>query len=213
MSKVIFSKEKFEKVPVVGIIRGNTFDEIRDILPVFVSAGLSTIEITLNTPSAGEIIRYACEEYAGRLNVGAGTVCSEKDLDEALAAGAQFIVTPIINPAVIKTCVNTGIPVFPGAFTPTEIYHAWDLGATMVKVYPATSLGASYIKDVKAPLNKIKLLPTGGVNKDNLAEFMKAGADGLGVGGQLFHKQYIADKDWSALKIHFEAFSGYFINR
>lgn len=211
MSKAIFSNEKFGKIPIVGIIRGNTFEEIKEILPVFIDAGLSTIEITLNTPAATEIIRYATEQYAGELNIGAGTVCSEDDLERALGAGAQFIVTPIINDAVIKSCVKAGIPIFPGAFTPTEIYQAWELGATMVKVYPATSLGASYIKDVKAPLDKIKLLPTGGVNKDNLAEFMKAGADGLGIGGQLFHKQHIADKNWAALKVHFEAFSGYFI--
>jgi 2-dehydro-3-deoxyphosphogluconate aldolase/(4S)-4-hydroxy-2-oxoglutarate aldolase len=213
MANSEFSVEMFTKVPVVGIVRGLSFEEIRAILPVYVSAGLTTIEITMNTPSAAEIISYAVANFASRLNVGAGTVCTDKDLDKALSAGAQFIVTPIINSKVITACVNAGIPIFPGAFTPTEIYHAWELGATMVKVYPATSLGSSYIKDVKAPLNQVKLLPTGGIDKNNLAEFMQAGADGLGVGGKLFDKQLIADRNWEGLEAHFRTFANHFITK
>lgn len=206
MSNKGFSWDKFHKVPVVGIIRGLSFDDIRQILPVYVSSGLTTIEITMNTDSAKDIIRYAVENFSEALNVGAGTVCNERDLDEALSAGAEFIVTPIISEAVIRACVKQGVPVFPGAFTPTEIYHAWELGASMVKVYPATSLGPAYIKDVKAPLNQIKLMPTGGINKDNIAEFKKAGADGFGVGGQLFDKKSIESRDWGALEEHFKEF-------
>ncbi len=206
MSNKGFSWDKFHKVPVVGIIRGLSFDDIRQILPVYVSSGLTTIEITMNTDSAKDIIRYAVENFSEALNVGAGTVCNERDLDEALSAGAEFIVTPIISEAVIRACVKQGVPVFPGAFTPTEIYHAWELGASMVKVYPATSLGSAYIKDVKAPLNQIKLMPTGGINKDNIAEFKKAGADGFGVGGQLFDKKSIESRDWGALEEHFKEF-------
>ena len=210
MNRSGFSWDEFHSVPVVGIIRGLTFDEIKQILPVYISSGLTTIEITMNTISATEIIRYAVDNYSGQLNIGAGTVCDERGLQEALASGAQFIVTPIISEAVIKSCVKQQIPIFPGAFTPTEIYHAWELGASMVKVYPATSLGSGYIKDVKAPLNQIKLMPTGGINKDNIAEFMKAGADGLGVGSQLFDKEMIKNRDWMGLEEHFRGFVGYF---
>ncbi|HEY1010653.1 MAG: bifunctional 4-hydroxy-2-oxoglutarate aldolase/2-dehydro-3-deoxy-phosphogluconate aldolase [Daejeonella sp.] len=206
MSNQAFSWDRFYKVPVVGIIRGLSFDDIRQILPVYIASGLTTLEITMNTGSAKEIIRYAADNYADKLNIGAGTVCNGQDLDEALSAGAGFIVTPIISETVIKSCVKKGVPVFPGAFTPTEIYHAWELGASMVKVYPATSLGSAYIKDVKAPLNQIKLMPTGGINKDNIAEFKKAGADGFGVGGQLFDKTSIENKDWRALEKHFKEF-------
>lgn len=210
MNNSVFSWESFYKVPVVGIIRGLTFDQVRKILPVHVSSGLTTIEITMNTPGAKEIINYISSEYSGRLNVGAGTVCDEHGLEEALSAGAQFIVTPIINEKVIHTCVAQKIPIFPGAFTPTEIYRAWEAGASMVKVYPATSLGSGYIKDVKAPLNHIKLMPTGGINKNNIEEFMTAGADGLGVGSQLFDKELIKIEDWKGLEEHFRAFIGYF---
>lgn len=211
MRSSVFSWEAFHRVPVIGIIRGLTFDEIRQILPVYVSSGLTTLEITMNTVSASEIIRYAVDNYEGQLNVGAGTVCNEIDLENALSAGAGFIVTPIISERVIKSCVQQKIPIFPGAFTPTEIYHAWELGASMVKVYPATSLGSGYIKDVKAPLNQIKLMPTGGINKNNIEEFMKAGADGLGVGSQLFDKDLIKDKNWEGLEGHFREFVKYFV--
>ena len=102
------------------------------------------------------------------------------------------------------------IPIFAGAFSPTEIYQAWKLGASMVKVYPATLLGPGYIKDIKAPLGQIKLLPTGGINKENLGSFIKAGAGGLGVGSQLFDKEYIKAENWDALKVHFEGFVEYF---
>ena len=201
-----FSWNGFSKVPIVGIIRNLSFEVIEKILPVYLSAGLTTIEITMNTPAADEIIRFAADKYKGQLNVGAGTVCNTDDLDLAIMAGSQFIVTPILDPDVIRTCVSKGIPVFPGAYTPTEIYQAWKLGASMVKVYPATSLGPDYIKDVKAPLNKIKLLPTGGINLDNIQTFIKAGADGLGIGSQLFDKTLIKDENWEGLELHFKQY-------
>jgi 2-dehydro-3-deoxyphosphogluconate aldolase/(4S)-4-hydroxy-2-oxoglutarate aldolase len=212
MNKQEFSWQEFSKVPLIGIIRNLSMDEISKILPVYQAAGLTTIEITMNTPFAADIIRSATEQYKGKLNVGAGTVCSVEDLKLALEAGAQFIVTPILNPEVVKLCVQSKIPVFPGAYTPTEIYQAWELGADMVKVYPATALGPDYIRDVKAPLNKIKLLPTGGISLGNIEAFMKAGADGLGIGGQLFDKQLIKNQDWDGLLEHFKQYVKYFLN-
>jgi 2-dehydro-3-deoxyphosphogluconate aldolase/(4S)-4-hydroxy-2-oxoglutarate aldolase len=206
MNKDSFSQELFKKAPIVGIVRNLSLEEVVQILPIYREAGLTTIEITMNTPGAVEIIRYALEHESEGLNIGAGTVCTKEDLDNALEAGARFIVTPIINKKVIKSCVKKGIPVFPGGFSPTELYNAWSYGAAMVKIYPATSLGADYIKDLKAPLNNIKVLPTGGINLENMQDFLKAGADGLGIGGQLFDKQLIRDKDWAGLKLHFERF-------
>lgn len=204
MSK--FSWELFQKAPLVGIIRNIAMDDLVKILPVFREAGLTTVEITMNTPDAAKMIRYALENESDGLNIGAGTVCTKDDLKEALKAGAQFIVTPVINKKVIKSCVKKEIPIFPGAFTPTEIYNAWTLGASMVKIYPATSLGPEYIKDLKAPMNQLKLLPTGGVSLENMSAFLKAGANGLGIGGQLFDKKLIQEKNWEALKTHFREF-------
>jgi 2-dehydro-3-deoxyphosphogluconate aldolase/(4S)-4-hydroxy-2-oxoglutarate aldolase len=212
MNNQEFSWQEFSKVPVVGIIRNLSIDEIAKILPVYHAAGLTTIEITMNTPFAADIIHSGIKQYKGKLNVGAGTVCSVEDLKLALEAGAQFIVTPILNPEVVRLCVKSKIPVFPGAYTPTEIYQAWELGADLVKVYPATALGPDYIRDVKAPLNKIKLMPTGGISLGNIEAFMKAGADGLGIGGQLFDKQLIKNQDWDGLLEHFKQYVKYFLN-
>lgn len=204
MNNQAFSWDSFSAVPIVGIIRNLSFEIVEKILPVYISSGLTSIEITMNTPFADEIIKFASQKYEGQLNIGAGTVCNTQDLKLALDAGAQFIVTPILDAEVVKTCVSSNIPVFPGAFTPTEIYQAWKLGASMVKVYPATSLGPEYIRDVKAPLNQIKLMPTGGINIDNIQAFLKAGADGFGIGSQLFDKNMINNEDWDGLEIHFK---------
>ncbi len=201
-----FSWPLFNKIPIVGIIRHIPAADVSQILPVYQVAGLTTVEITMNTPEAETMIRAARQQYPDTLNVGAGTVCSEADLELALAAGAQFIVTPVINKKVLKTCVKKGVPIFPGAFTPSEIYKAWSLGASMVKVFPTTQLGSGYIRDVKAPLNQIKLLPTGGITLQNMGDFLKAGADGFGIGSHLFDKQLIDKKDWDGLKNHFQSF-------
>ncbi|HLL94363.1 MAG TPA: bifunctional 4-hydroxy-2-oxoglutarate aldolase/2-dehydro-3-deoxy-phosphogluconate aldolase [Spirosoma sp.] len=207
MSDSKFSWPLFDQAPLVGIIRNVPTIDVIQLLPLFWESGLTTLEITMNTPGAETLIQYAREHYADSLNVGAGTVCTTDDLTRALAAGAQFIVSPIVSRPVILACVGQGIPVFPGAFTPTEIYEAWSLGASMVKVFPATSLGPGYIKDLKAPLSQVKLLPTGGVTLSNLADFFQAGANGVGVGSQLFNNVLIQDKDWTGLKNHFQEFS------
>ena len=206
MSQPVFSWALFAKVPIVGIVRNIPLDDVTQLLPIYREAGLTTIEITMNTPGAESIIRYALDHHAGGLNIGAGTVCTLDDLDKALAAGAQFIVTPVTDKKVIRACVKQGIPIFPGAFTPTEVYKAWTLGASMVKVFPTTALGPDYIKDLKAPLNQIKLLPTGGVTLYNIGQFLKAGADGLGIGSPLFDKALIQQKNWVDLKEHFQKF-------
>lgn len=207
MSEHTFSWELFNKAPLVGIIRNVSLEDVKRILPIYREAGLTTVEITMNTPGATDIIRYALENEHYGLNIGAGTVCTKDDLDAALEAGAQFIVTPVLSKKVVKSCVKKGIPVFPGAYTPTEIFNAWSLGASMVKIYPATALGPGYIKDLKAPMNQLKLLPTGGVSLENMEAFLKAGANGLGIGGQLFDKKLIQDKNWDGLKAHFLQFA------
>lgn len=207
MNERTFSWELFNKAPLVGIIRNVSPDDVKRILPIYREAGLTTVEITMNTPGAADMIRYALENEHYGLNIGAGTVCTKDDLDAALDAGAQFIVTPVLSKKVIKSCVKKGVPVFPGAYTPTEIFQAWSWGASMVKIYPATALGSGYIKDVKAPMNQLKLLPTGGVSLENMEAFLKAGANGLGIGGQLFDKKLIQDKNWDGLKAHFLQFA------
>ncbi len=195
-----FSETLFQAVPIVGILRGHSKVTTLKIVDAYYEAGFTTIEITMNTPQVGSIIEAILKKYKGRLNVGAGTVCTTPDLAIALAAGAQFIVSPIVDIALIKKCKGLGIPVFPGAYTPTEIYHAWAAGARMVKLFPANFLGPKYVKNVLAPLDQIEIMPTGGVSLENIDSYRKAGAKAFGVGGLLFDKKLIAAEDWRGLK-------------
>lgn len=203
-----FSWDKFETMPIVGIVRGIGIDDFKQILSIYVKAGLTTIEVTLNTANVEELIQYAATEYSGVLNVGAGTVCNLYDLNRALDYGAQYIVTPIVNEEVIRGCVNMNIPIFTGALTPSEIYKAWTLGASIVKIYPAGNLGANYIKDVKAPLDKIRMMPTGGISLKNMQSFLEVGVEGFGIGSPLFDKSLIDARDWNGLEKHFKEFVG-----
>lgn len=201
-----FSWEAFEKIPVVGILRNVPPQHMQKLFSVYLDAGLTTIEVTMNSAGATETISSLVKNFGDRLNIGAGTVCSLEDLDKALLAGAQFIVSPIVKEEIIKSCSNSNVPVFAGAYTPTEIYRAWELGASMVKVFPAGQLGARYIKEVLAPLNQIKLLPTGGITQENFAEFLKAGAKGLGMGSHLIPKALIEKEHWDELSSHLSGF-------
>ena len=207
MDRSIFSWELFDKMPVVGIIRGLSVADINFVLPIYKQAGFTTIEITLNTPEALSVISSLALEYKGELNVGAGTVCTMDDLTAAITAGANFIVTPIFKAEVVKKCVSLEVPIFPGAFSPTEIYEAWELGASMVKLYPASVVGSEYISAVLAPLNKIKLMPTGGIHLSNMLAFMKAGATSLGIGSELFDKKIIQKRDSEAMLNHLTLFA------
>jgi 2-dehydro-3-deoxyphosphogluconate aldolase/(4S)-4-hydroxy-2-oxoglutarate aldolase len=205
MASFKFDQVKFNSVPVVGIIRGVNPADFEMILRPFINAGLTTLEITLNTSQAGSLICMANDFFRGEVNIGAGTVRSLHDLDLALEYGASFIVTPVLNRAVVRKCVELKIPVFPGAFTPTEISEAFDEGATMIKVFPASSVGPEYIKNVKAPMPEIRLMPTGGVTIENLMAYKNAGADAYGMGSPLFRTDFISQKNWKGLEGHFRA--------
>lgn len=202
MSDHKFSWKKYHTTPIIGILRGYPLEVLLDLIPVYIDSGYHTLEITMNSPEATRTISILTETFP-ELNMGAGTVCHADDLKEALDAGAQFIVMPVLNKEVISLCVKDNIPVFPGAYTPTEIYSAWQLGASAVKVFPASLLGPAYIREVLAPLNDLKLLPTGGVSDGNLRAYFEAGAVGVGMGSSLFEKRLIEEKDWDALKTHF----------
>lgn len=207
MHRPIFSWDLFNKMPVVGIIRNLSVADINFVLPIYEQAGFTTIEITLNTPEALSVISSLSNQYKGELNVGAGTVCTIDDLAAAVNAGANFIVTPIFKAEVIKKCVLMKLPIFPGAFSPTEIYEAWELGASMVKLYPASVVGPAYVSAVLAPLNKVKLMPTGGIHLSNMLAYMKAGATSLGIGAELFDKKIIQKRDSEAMLNHFTLFA------
>lgn len=199
-----FNYDIFNEMPVIGILRNISFATVKEIIPIYLKAGFHTIEVTMNSDNAEEIIAYLSSNFK-KLNVGAGTVCNLEDLHNALNAGATYIVTPILEEEVVKYCRDHNIAVFPGAYTPTEIFKASRLGATAVKVFPATQLGPNFIKNVLAPLNNVKLLPTGGVSIDNIESFFKAGAVGVGMGGSLFNDTLLKEKNFEGLFNHFKS--------
>jgi 2-dehydro-3-deoxyphosphogluconate aldolase/(4S)-4-hydroxy-2-oxoglutarate aldolase len=202
-----YSSDLFNKMPVIGILRNIPSRHIENIAKCYLQSGLTCLEITMNSQNAEQDIARLVELFGNELNIGAGTVCTLPDLEKALKAGAQFIVTPIVNDDVVKACVAANIPVFPGAYTPTEIYKACSLGATMIKVFPATKLGASYIKEVLGPMDYLKLIPTGGINFDNFTNFFEAGAAGVGVGSHLFPRDLLDHNDWEKLSKVFSSFT------
>jgi 2-dehydro-3-deoxyphosphogluconate aldolase/(4S)-4-hydroxy-2-oxoglutarate aldolase len=202
-----FSRALFQELPIVGILRGFTLGQMTEIVRAALRGGLRNIEITMNTPDAARQLREAVTVAEGRLNVGAGTVIKLELLDQALGAGATFVVMPTVEPKVITACVDQKVPVFPGAFSPTEVVRAWDLGAMMVKIFPAESVGPGYIRALKAPLPHIKLLPTGGVDLKTLPDFLRAGADGFGIGSPLFDRQRVESCDWTWVEAQCRAFT------
>lgn len=198
----LFSWDKFHQAPVIGILRNFSMSDLEWIVPLYEDVGFYNLEVTMNTPDVQTQIQYLCNTFP-ELNIGAGTVCNLDDLELALSAGASFIVTPILDIKLIQRCKERNIPVFPGALTPTEIYAAWQAGASAVKVFPASQFGPKYIKEVRGPLDSIKLIPTGGVSLTNIQAHKDAGAYGYGMGGGLFKKELIKHKDQAGLLSHF----------
>ncbi len=177
--------ERIRATGLIPVIRARSADEASRAVDAIQAGGVGVLEITMTVPGAVELIR----EVAGRAKdavVGAGTVLDPETARACIGAGAQFVVSPALNPATITACRDAGIAVIPGALSPTEVVAAWNAGADLVKVFPAGAVGGpSYIKALKAPLPQIDLVPTGGVNLKTAGDFIRAGAAALGVGSDL----------------------------
>ena len=190
---------KFKQLPILGILRGIESDGLEPLLAAIESAGLKTIEITMNTKGATELIRKACAFSKKRLTIGAGTVLDMKSLKAALRAGATFIVMPVFIKDVMEYCVKNKIPVFPGALTPQEIYSAWRSGATMVKVFPSNFFGPQYFKEIKGPFDDVALLACGGVTPQNMRSYFENGASAVSFGASVFRKEWLVQKEFKAI--------------
>ncbi len=187
--------EKIKQIGVLPVIRANTEWEARQIIDAVKLGGITTIEVTMTVPNAISLIENLAKDYGDELLIGAGTVLTEEIAAQCIKAGAKFIISPALNLKTIEFCNREEIAVMPGALTPTEILTAWNAGADFVKVFPASAVGgASYLKAVKAPLPQIRLIPTGGVSLDTAADFIKAGAEAVGVGGELVDLRAIREK-------------------
>jgi 2-dehydro-3-deoxyphosphogluconate aldolase/(4S)-4-hydroxy-2-oxoglutarate aldolase len=191
---------KFRKQPILGILRGVEADVLEPLLEAIINSGLGTIEIAMNTENAASLIKKCVKFSRGRLTVGAGTVLDVKILQEALDAGASFIVMPVLVKDVVSLCVKRNIPVFPGAFSPREIYDCWQAGATMVKVFPAGLLGPKYFREIKGPFRDVELLACGGVTAENMAEYFLAGASAIAFGASVFRKEWLEKSDFKSIE-------------
>lgn len=181
--------ERLTSGGVIPVIRAQSADEAAQAIAAIQKGGVSVLEITMTVPGAVELIREVAR-LAPQALVGAGTVLDPEGARACIDAGARFVVSPALNPLTIEACREAGVPVLPGALTPTEVVAAWRAGADLVKVFPANALGGpSYIRSLKAPLPQIPLVPTGGVNLQTAKDFIKAGASALGVGADLVDLQ------------------------
>jgi len=190
----------FKRKPLLGILRGIELDEVAPLLESAIAGGLESLEITMNTRGAPELIARAKEVAGERLAIGAGTVLGLEELELALEAGAGFIVSPTLVEEVVAACVERAIPVFPGAFSPQEIHSAWRAGASMVKVFPAQFFGPEYFREIKGPFDEISLLACGGVSAQTLPQYAKCGADAFAVGASVFKPAWIKAGEYSKIE-------------
>jgi len=191
--------EHFQKKPIMGILRGISPDVLEPLMETIISSGLETVEITMNTKGAEELIKETKKRFGDKLTLGAGTVLNMEDLKKALDAGATFIVSPTLIEDVVTYCLDKNIPVFPGALTPQEIFKCWSAGASMVKVFPSNFFGPSYFQEIKGPFQDIKLLACGGVNPGNIQEYLSNGASAVAMGASVFKKDWLDLKDFSSI--------------
>jgi 2-dehydro-3-deoxyphosphogluconate aldolase/(4S)-4-hydroxy-2-oxoglutarate aldolase len=196
----------FRKQPILGIVRGVKLEQIEPLVETVIESGLKTIEITMNTPGAAQLIKKAREIAGKRLILGAGTVLDMDNLERGLGSGASFIVMPVLVKDVLAYCVKNKIPAFPGALTPREIYQAWQEGATMVKVFPAKFFGPEYFREIKAPFNNIELLACAGVTPQNLREYFACGASAIACGASVFKQEWLLKQDYSSISSAIKAY-------
>ena len=201
-----FDLTLFQKEPVMGILRGVTKDSLEGVLEAMISGGLRFAEVTLNTSNAFDLIEKAANLYSDSICLGAGTVLSLTDVKQAADSGAQFIVSPTLNQEVSGFCRKNNLSYFPGALTPTEIENAWNAGATMVKVFPASLMGPEYFKIIKGPFQDVRLMAVGGVKPENVAEYLSAGADAVALGGSILSPSRMQDKNFTLIKKEIEVF-------
>ncbi|MGE5361586.1 MAG: bifunctional 4-hydroxy-2-oxoglutarate aldolase/2-dehydro-3-deoxy-phosphogluconate aldolase [Bacteroidales bacterium] len=190
---------RIEEAGIVAVIRLTDPRRLHSVMRALADGGVRVFEVTMTVPNALELIREVTPSLPADWLVGAGTVTDAATAQRAICAGAQFIVGPVFRPAVVSACHVHEVPAMPGCFTPTEILSAWETGADVVKVFPATSLGPQFIRDIRAPLPQLKLMPTGGVTLDNAGEWLKAGAVAVGVGSALVDGKAVAADDFATL--------------
>ena len=182
-----------QRLGVVAVIRMKDADKLRAVVDAIAEGGVRAIEVTMSVPGAVGLIAKLAGTLPADILLGAGTVTDAQTARAVIDAGARYVVSPVFRREVIAACHERDVAVAPGCFTPTEILDAHDYGADIIKVFPATALGPQFIKDVRAPLPQVRLMPTGGVSLDNAGDWIRAGAVAVGVGSALLDTKAIED--------------------
>lgn len=189
-----------EAVGVVAVVRLDDAAAGAEVARALADGGVKAIEVTMTVPNAVRLIADLSASLGDDMIVGAGTVVDAGTAREVIAAGARFVVGPVFRPAVIDACHDHDVPMMPGCFSPTEILAAWDAGADVIKVFPATALGPTFFKDIRGPLPHVKLMPTGGVTLANAGEWIRAGAVAIGAGTSLVDRKAVAERRFDAIR-------------
>lgn len=184
---------------VMAIIRHNTPFDVSELFQAVLSAGINTIEITLNTPQAIQLIARGAREIGKEMCIGAGSVLDIESAKKAIDSGAKFIVSPVFIPELVRFCKKEKIPSFPGVATPTEAFNAHAAGAHMVKLFPASTFGPAYITSIKAPLDRLEVIAVGGITSANIIEYFTSGADAVAIGAGVIKPEWIGDKNYQAI--------------
>lgn len=184
---------------IVVVVRTPTFELVQPVCEALVEGGLAALEITLTVPDALRALREVSERFGSRVLLGAGTILNAQQCGDAIHAGAQYIISPITKLEIIEAAHARNKPVMLGAYTPTEAQTAHEAGADFIKIFPADKLGPGYIKNLRAPLPHLRIVPTGGVDLQTAPEFLKAGCAALGVGSSLVTAEILRTKNWTEL--------------
>jgi 2-dehydro-3-deoxyphosphogluconate aldolase / (4S)-4-hydroxy-2-oxoglutarate aldolase len=184
---------------LVAIIRSPSGEQLVDVAEALVAGGIDVLEVTFTVPDALGVLAAVRKKLGDRILLGAGTVLDPETARAALLAGAEYIVTPTVNPSVIEMCRRYDKVVMPGAFTPTEVLTAWEAGADVVKLFPAEIGGPGHLRALKGPFPQIRILPTGGVNLETIGDFVKSGACAVGLGSALVEKSALEQRNFARI--------------
>jgi 2-dehydro-3-deoxyphosphogluconate aldolase/(4S)-4-hydroxy-2-oxoglutarate aldolase len=206
MNSKVEIEEAVHQGRIVAIVRGFAPDVCLRLAESYARGGIRLVEVTFAQKApetwkdTAAAIRAIKDHFGAEMKVGAGTVLTEEQLSMCEQAGGEYMITPNVKPELIRECVRRGLVAMSGALTPSEVVDAWEAGASFIKVFPAGNMGPGYIKALRAPLAHIPLLAVGGITPDNVADFIKAGCVGAGVGGTLTNKEWIAAGEWSKIE-------------
>ena len=185
---------------IVAVIRAASGQRLAEVAEALLAGGVDVMEVTFTVPKAPPALEHVAARLGDQILLGAGTVLDAETARVALLSGAQFIVSPTVSFDVIKLCRRYDKLVMPGALTPTEVLAAWEAGADIVKIFPSDITGPAYLKALGGPLPQVRLMPTGGVTLETAADFLKAGAFALGIGGSLVSPRAVADGDFQSIE-------------